>query len=88
MNGIAFQSESHQDGLDAQNLFEVADDGDTSSAAYGERTFAESHGESLLSSLVSRQRDGADIAFASVHGSYFHLYIIGRGGFQVFDKEP
>jgi hypothetical protein len=23
-----------------------------------------------------------------VHGSYFHLYIIGRGGFQVFDKDP
>ena len=72
VDGIALQSEAHQNGFDAENLFEVGDDGDAASTAYGERLPAEGFGKSFFGGFVGRQVDGADVAFATMHGSDFH----------------
>ena len=54
MDGIALQAESHQHGLNAQNLFEIADDGDASSAAYSQRFLTEGLLETFLGCLIGR----------------------------------
>lgn len=77
MDGIAFQSESHQDGFDTEYLFEVADDRDTSSTANGQRFLSEGFFKSFFGCLIGRMVDGADIAFTAMQGSDFYLYIVG-----------
>lgn len=54
MDGIAFQTESHQHGLDTQYLFEIADDGDASSTAYCQWFLAEGFLETFFGCLIGR----------------------------------
>lgn len=87
MDGVAFQSEAHQDGLDAKDALEVGDDGDAAAAAHGQGVLAECFGETFLCGLIGRQIDGADVAFAAVHGGDFHSDRAGRNGLDVVHEE-
>src|SRR3712207_4653076 len=86
MDGVRFETESHQYGFDAQHLFERRDDGNTSSASHSQRLFAESNLESFFRRLISRERDGADVALSSVHRGYFYLHAFGSDAENVVGK--
>ena len=87
VDGVALQPEAHQDGLDAENPLEIADDGDASSPAYRQRLLAERFGEPLFRRLIGRVGDGADVAFAAVHRSYFHLDAFGSDALDIVDEQ-
>ena len=87
MDGIALQPEAHQDGFDAENLLEIADDGDASSAPYRQRLLAECFGESLFRCHVSRVCDGADVALTAVHRGYLDLYVFGSDALDIAGEQ-
>ena len=87
MDGVGLQTESHQYGFDAQYLLECGDDGNTATATYCQRLFAESFGEAFLRSLVCRERDGAYVSLPAVHGGDFYLYGIGSDSHDVIGKQ-
>ena len=87
VDGVAFQSESHQHRLDAQYLLEGRDDGDASAAAYGQRLPSERFLESFLGSLIGGEGDGADVALSAVHGRHLYLYRSGGNALDIVGKQ-
>lgn len=87
VDGVAFQSESHQHRLDAQYLLKGRDDGDASATAHGQRLPSECFLESLLGSLIGGEGDGADVALPAVHGRYLYLYRSGSNALDVVGKQ-
>lgn len=87
VDGVALQPEAHQDGLDAENPLEIADDGNASSPAYRQRLLAERFGDPLLRCLIGRVGDRADVAFAAVHRSHFHLDVFGSDALDIVDEQ-
>ena len=77
MNGILLQTESHQNSLDTQNLFEGRNNWNTSTPTYSQRFLPESDAYSLLGCSVSRHINRANISFASMLRRNFHFYIVG-----------
>ena len=59
MDGIAFEAEAHEHGLNAEYLLEIANDGNAATATHCKRLATEGLFESHLGSLVGRQCDGA-----------------------------
>ena len=66
MDGVALQTEAHEDGLQAEDLLKRGDDGDAAATAHGQGLLAEGDRETSLGGLVSRQIDGADVRLAAV----------------------
>ena len=87
VDGVRFQTEAHQYGLDAEDAFKVADDWNTTSTTNRQWLLAECLGETLFSSLVSRESDRAYITFTTVHRSYLHLYIFRSDFVDVVDEQ-
>ena len=87
VDGITFQSESHQYGLDAQNPFKVADNGDASPTAYSKRFLTERLGESFFGCVGGRRGDGTYIALSAGRRGYFNFHIFRGDGLDVVDKQ-
>ena len=87
VDGIALEAEAHEDGLDAEYLLKVADDGYAATASHGEGLLAEGLCEALLGGLVGWEVDGTDIALAAMHGCDLDLHIVGGSGHDMVDEE-
>lgn len=87
MDSIALQPETHQDGLDAENLLEIADNRDTSSAPHCQRLLTKGLCKSLFCRLVSRMRNRAHIALTAMHRSYFDLNTFGSDALDIVGKQ-
>ena len=87
VDGVRFQAEAHQYGLDAEDAFKVADDWNTTSTTHCQWLLAECLGEALFSSLVSRESDWANITFTTMHWSNLHLYIFRSDFVDVVDEQ-
>ena len=88
VDGIAFQTEAHQDGLDAEYALEVADDGDRTTTAHCQWALAKGLGKSCLGSTICWQVDGAYITLTTVHWAYFYAYAPWSNGFDIINEEP
>ena len=86
MDGIALQTKAHKNGLDAEDTLEGSDDGDTSSATYGQRTLAEGNTYSLFCCLVSGQVNGAKVGFTAVHRLDLDADVLGGDALDIVDE--
>ena len=87
VDSVCFQTEAHEYGLDAEDAFEVADDRNTTATTNCQRLLTECLGEALFSSLVSWERDRANVAFATMHRSHLHLYVFRSDAVDVVDEQ-
>lgn len=83
VDGIAAESESHEDALGAENLFKTSYDRDASAAAGWYRTFAKSGGHSLLGCLVSGHFERTYIGCTSMAWGYLYGYAVRCCCFEI-----
>ena len=86
VDGVAFETEAHEHRFHTQHAFEIRNDGDTAAAAHGQGAFAESLRKPFFGRAISRQRDGANIAFAAVHRRHFDVDAVGSQTLHVVHK--
>ncbi len=87
VDSVAFQPESHENGLDSQYLFEIRNDGYTASPADRLRFFAESVGKTCFCGAVSRKFYRSYIHFAAIHRRYVYFHRFGRNGLYIVYKQ-
>ena len=66
VDGVALQTEAHEDGLQAEDLLKRGDDGDAAATAHSQRLPPEGDRKTSFGGLVSRQIDGANVGLAAV----------------------
>ena len=86
MDGVALQTEAHEDGLDAEDALEGSDNGNTTATTYGQRTLAKGNTYGLFGCLISGQVDGAKIGFATVHGLDLDTDVLGGDALDIVDE--
>ena len=87
MDGVAFEAEAHQEGVDAQDALEVRQDGDGASAAGGDGLDAVDIGHGLRGGLVAFGGDGDEEAVAALAAYYIDLHIFRGDGAEVVLEE-
>ena len=86
VDGVALQTEAHEDGLHAEDALEGCDDGDTTATTYRQRALAEGYCDSLFGCLIGGQVDGSEVGFAAVHRRDLDADVLRSDALDVVDE--
>ena len=86
VDGVALQTEAHEDGLHAEDALEGCDDGDATATTYRQRALSEGYCDSLFGCLIGGQVDGAEVGFAAVHRRDLDADVLWSDALDVVDE--
>lgn len=83
---IGIQAKTHEDGFDAEELFEERDDGDGSAAAHGHGFFFEAFSHGAVGCSIADVVDGHQVGMSAVEEAHFDIdagwgdlaYVVGK----------